>query len=47
MMDSYENNRIVDAWFASKGKALLIVVGGLSSLAVITASLIEIGNTLF
>jgi hypothetical protein len=45
MIHSYQNAKVVDAWFATKRKALLITVGALSSICVLSASLIEIGRT--
>jgi len=44
MIDQHETERLVDAWWVSKWKALQITIAGLSALAVVTASVIELVN---
>ena len=45
MIDSYESERLVDAWWASRFRVAKYAVGLASAGAVLTASVIEIVRT--
>ena len=45
MIDSYESDRLVDAWWASRFRVLKYAIGFASACAVLTASMIEIVRT--
>lgn len=44
MIEEYQSDRAVDAWFSAKWKAGLLIVSGVGGVAVLTASLIQIAQ---
>lgn len=46
MIDSYESERLVDAWWASRFRVAKYAIGMASGIAVVAASVIEIARTL-
>ncbi len=46
MIDSYESDRLVEAWFASRWRVAKVTLAAASACAVLAASLLEIVRSL-
>lgn len=44
MIDSYENERLVNAWWSRKWKVAQLIVAALAAIAVIAASILQLAK---